>query len=206
MKRRGRQDFWDRLADRYAASPIGDMPSYERKLAMTRALLRPGMKVLEFGCGTGGTAIHHVPHVAEYRATDISRRMIEIAQAKDGAEHVRFEVADFDEITIEPAGIDMILGLSILHLLPDPEATIGKVYQALVPGGYFVSSTPCVGSFWFLKLIAPIGQALGRIPHLSWFNEDGLRTMIRQAGFTIIEDWQPDGRLKALFLVARKPE
>jgi SAM-dependent methyltransferase len=206
MSKPADRDFWNKLADRYAASPIGDVPYYERKLALTQALFRPEMKVLEFGCGTGGTAIQHAPYVAGYRAMDSSERMIEIARDKENADTVRFEVGDFDETELVHGSLDMILGLSILHLLPDPEATIAKIYCALRPGGYFVSSTTCVGSIRILRLIAPIGQALGKIPHLSWFTEDGLRAMIRSTGFEIVEDLQPEGRNKALFLIARKTE
>jgi cyclopropane fatty-acyl-phospholipid synthase-like methyltransferase len=36
------------------------------------------MEVLEFGCGTGSTAIVHAPHVKELRAIDISEKMIGI--------------------------------------------------------------------------------------------------------------------------------
>jgi cyclopropane fatty-acyl-phospholipid synthase-like methyltransferase len=40
------------------------------------------MELLEFGCGTGGTAIIHAPHVKHIRAIDISPRMIEIAKSR----------------------------------------------------------------------------------------------------------------------------
>jgi SAM-dependent methyltransferase len=197
-------DFWNRVADRYARSPIKDEATYRHKLEATQALMRADMRVLEFGCGTGGTAIHHAPHVAEYRAMDISERMIEIARAKDGADRVKFEVVDFDDLPLDPASLDMVLGLSILHLLQDPAATISRVHSALKPGGFFVSSTACVGAMPLLRVIAPIGQFFGKIPHLSYFTEDGLRDMIRGAGFEIVEDWQPKKR-DALFIVARKP-
>ena len=68
--------FWNRIAAKYAASPISDEAAYARKLELTRARLRPDMEVLEFGCGTGGTARLHAPHVRSYRATDFSPAMI----------------------------------------------------------------------------------------------------------------------------------
>ena len=49
--------FWDRIARRYARRPVADEASYRKKLEITRGLFRPGMEVLEFGCGSGATAI-----------------------------------------------------------------------------------------------------------------------------------------------------
>jgi len=40
------------------------------------------MELLEFGCGTGSTAIVHVPYVNHIHAIDIFSNMICIAQAK----------------------------------------------------------------------------------------------------------------------------
>ena len=36
-------EFWDRVARRYSKQPIADTASYARKLAATRALMRPDM-------------------------------------------------------------------------------------------------------------------------------------------------------------------
>ena len=197
--------FWDKIAPKYATRPVGDMASYEYKLKQTQAHMRPDMKVLEFACGTGTTALHHAPHVASYRAVDISPEMIRIAQAKAGADQVAFEVADFDQMEIAAESLDMIQAHSVLHLLPDPASTIAKVHGALRPGGLFVSSTTCLGAAWWLRPIAAVGKALGKMPTLSWFNENQLREMLTIQGFEIIEDWQPKGSMKAVFLVARKP-
>ncbi|SMR82504.1 Ubiquinone/menaquinone biosynthesis C-methylase UbiE [Aliiroseovarius halocynthiae] len=198
--------FWNKIADKYAKDPISDVASYEHKLKLTRDRFRPDMTVLEIACGTGSTAILHAPHVANYLAVDISDRMIEIAQAKDVPSNLTFQVANVEEMPLDPGSFDMVQAHSALHLLGDPKATIEKIYGTLNPGGLFVSSTACVGGVWWLKLIAPIGKALGKFPHLSWFTEDELRKMMRDAGFEIVEDWRPKGKIKALFLIVRKPE
>ena len=72
--------FWDRIARKYAQDPIADQTSYEHKLEKTRAHFTPGSRVLEYGCGTGSTAILHAPHVREIVATDLSDEMIAIAE------------------------------------------------------------------------------------------------------------------------------
>ncbi len=197
--------FWNRIARKYAASPISDEAAYRRKLALTQARMTPETEALEFGCGTGGTARKHAPHVRSYRATDFSPAMIEIARSNGALpENLTFEVAAFDDMALEDAQFDMVLGLSILHLVPDPDVTIAKAFRGLKPGGCFVSSTACLGTMWPLKLIAPLGQAIGRLPQLSFFTADGLRDKIRAVGFEIEEDWVPAGG-RTLFLIARIP-
>ena len=197
--------FWNKAAEKYARDPVQDMESYEYKLAATRAYFKPDMKVLEIACGTGTTALLHAPYVASYRAVDISTEMIRIARQKDGADKIKFEVADFEKMSVEPESMGMVQAHSILHLLGEPAKTIRKAYRTLQPGGFFVSSTSCLSGIWPLRLIAPLGQLLGRFPHMAFFNEDGLRTMMREAGFIILEDWKPSRRFTPLFLVCQKP-
>ena len=77
-----RSNFWDKHAERYSKRPVADEESYQKKLQVTRDYLQPGMEVLEFGCGTGSTAITHAPYVKHIEAIDVSSKMIEIAQGK----------------------------------------------------------------------------------------------------------------------------
>ena len=200
--------FWDRLADKYAAQPIADEDAYRTKLARTQAHMTPDMDIFEFGCGTGGTAITHAPHVRSVRAIDFSARMLEKARAhaaKAGVTNVSFEQGDITTMAITPSSYDMVLGLSILHLLKDRDAVIARVFDILKPGGRFVSSTACIGDSmrWF-GFIAPLGRALGLLPILNVMTHDQLREAMTRAGFTIEHDWRPNPNA-AVFLIARKP-
>ena len=78
----GEDRFWDRLAERYAQQPIADEVAYQTKLKVTRGYLRPDMDLLDFGCGTGGTAIIHAPYVRHIKAIDFSEAMLAIARGK----------------------------------------------------------------------------------------------------------------------------
>jgi len=199
--------FWDKISDRYSKSPVKDVAAYEKKLKITQDYLKPEMKVLEFGCGTGTTALIHATFVQHIHAIDISQKMLEIGQAKAEAgsiNNVSFEQSGIDELNAEDASYDAVMGHSIMHLLEDKEAAIAKVYRLLKPGGLFVSSTPCLkGWMLILKAILPIGHFFGLLPKVKFFNEAKLIQSITNAGFTIDHQWQP-GKGKALFLVARK--
>jgi len=199
--------FWDRHAAGYAKRPVPDQAVYERKLAITRELFRPDSQVLEIGCGTGTTAILHAPHVGHIRAIDISPRMLEIARgkARDAAiDNVDFEQAVIDDFRAPEESYDVVLGLSILHLLEDKETVIARVHEWLKPGGAFVTSTACLGDGmkWF-KWVGPIGHCLGLIPMVKVFTAEDLARSLTDAGFAIEHQWRP-GPGKGVFIVARK--
>jgi 2-polyprenyl-3-methyl-5-hydroxy-6-metoxy-1,4-benzoquinol methylase len=167
------------------------------------------MDVLEIGCGTGSTALLHAPHVKHIRAIDFSANMVAIAQGKAAAQHidnVTFERATIEELAIPAQSFDVVLGLSILHLLKDKERVIAQVYDLLKPSGVFITSTACLGDRmgWF-KLIAPIGRVLGFFPYVAIFSVKDLETSLTHAGFTLDYQWQPS-KDQAVFIVAKKPE
>ena len=199
--------FWDRIAERYSRQPIADESAYQKKLQVTREYLEPDMEVLEFGCGTGSTAINHAPHVRSIHAIDISSKMIEIAQGKADAAQIKnitFERSTVDELTVPDQSLDAVLGLSILHLLDNREEVIAKVCTMLKPGGVFVSSTVCIGEISkLLKIVAPLGKLFGLT--LRVFTSRELEDGLADAGFAIDYKWRP-GDGKSVFIVAKKAE
>lgn len=199
--------FWDRTAKRYARKPVPDEAIYQRKLAITREYLRPDMSVMEFGCGTGSTALAHAPYVTHVHAIDFSAKMIEIAKAKAdaaGIGNVTFTQSGIEEFDAPDASYDVILGLSVLHLLEDRKAAIAKVHRLLKLRGVFVSSTACIADMLPLfRYVAPAGRALGFLPYVDIFTGRELAADLHEAGFAIEHQWQP-GRKQAVFIVAGK--
>ena len=198
--------FWDRVAPGYSKRPVTDTESYARKLAATQALMHPNMKVLEFGCGTGSTALEHAPHVAHIEATDVSAEMIAIGRRKAesaGIDNVHFlqaSVEEFDEST----EYDMVLVLNLIHLLEDRPAVLAKIHRLLKPGGLFVSSTVCLADhMWYLRPVIPILQWLGKAPYVEFLSASDVLQEVAMAGFESQEHWT-HGRANSLFLIARK--
>ncbi len=201
--------FWDKVAERYSKRPIADDAAYQKKLQVTREYFRPDMEALEFGCGTGSTAIAHAPYVKHIQAIDISSKMIEIAQGKadvKNIENVTFKRSTIDEFSVPDRTLDAVLGLSILHLLDNRDEVISKVHKMLKPGGIFVTSTACIGdTMKFFKIVAPIGKFLGLMPLVKVFTTRELEDSLTDAGFEIDYQWQP-GKNKGVFIVAKKDE
>lgn len=201
--------FWNRIARRYARLRVPDQASYERKLAATRQRLTPGSKVLEFGCGTGTTAIHHAPVVAWVDAVDAAPAMLEIARARAaeaGVSNVAFHNATVEDFSAAPGSYDMVMMHSLLHLLDDPAGAIAKAADLLKPGGWLVSSTTLIAEDGLntIRLAMLPASLLGLLPKFNALTGEALLDMHRAAGLEIDEHWKP-GPKKAMFIVARKP-
>lgn len=201
--------FWDRKAEGYASSPVSDEASYQKKLAETQKFFTPDMNILEFGCGTGTTAIYHAPHVQHIDAVDISENMLGIGRAKAREaciDNISFTKGTLTEFNAESANFDAVLGLNVIHLLPDRRDVLAEVARILKPGGVFVSSTVCLGNSYirFIKLLAPLGKFLGLMPDIFILTEEKLVKEIEGAGFTIEVQWHHGMHNMAVFIIARK--
>lgn len=188
--------FWDRMAENYSKQPIADEAAYQKKLQITQQYLKKDMNVLEIGCGTGGTSIIHSPHVKHILATDYSAKMIEIAKGKAqdaNIKNVEFQQVSIDRLKLPDESQDVVLGLSILHLLKNRDEAIAKTHRLLKPGGLFVTSTACIGDMgmatnFFMKTLFPIGKLFG-MPHIGVFKTEDLKESLTQNGFKIEYEW-----------------
>lgn len=203
--------FWDGTAEKYSKQPIANQKAYEIKLDLTREYFTPDSQVLEFGCGTGSTAILHAPFVKHIDAIDVSQEMIRIAKDKlepAGVQNVTFRVADMDRFQATPESYDAVLGLNILHLLDDRMAAMREVYKALKPGGHFISSTACLREkllFTLIDPLFPLMHALGQWPKVYRLSASRIQRDMEQIGFKTVHYWQPDNGI-GVFMVGQKPE
>ncbi|NIY76269.1 class I SAM-dependent methyltransferase [Thalassospira sp. HF15] len=200
--------FWDSVADKYARKPIGNEAAYAQTLDRTRAYLSTDQNVLEIGCGTGTTALKLASNIGQLTATDISRRMIEIAQGKTKDQAIRnvtFAKKTIDDIATGTERYDVVLGFNILHLLDEPEDAIASLHKSLKPGGLFISKTPCLGEkLSYLKPLIWVMQKLGKAPHVHFLNFARLEDMIRAAGFEVIETGTYPTSTGSRFIVAKR--
>lgn len=202
--------FWNRVAEKYAKSPVADQEAYDYKLQKTRERLSPDMEVLEIGCGTGTTALIHAPYARHIRATDISENMIAIARGKaedQGIENVSFDVSAIDDLDVADGSLDMVQAHSILHLLDNRQDVIAQVFRMLKPGGLFVTSTVCLqDGYRFLKLLLPLMRLVGYAPKtVAFITGAQLEKEFTDAGFEVDFSWRP-GPKKSLFAILKKPD
>jgi SAM-dependent methyltransferase len=116
-------------------TPAGQRRAERRaRLIAEGAGLRPGMRVLEIGCGTGLFTAHFAATGAEILAVDISADLLALARQRRGAmPNVRFQLAQFEELATAEQ-FDAVIGSSVLHHL-DIDLALRHAYRLLKPGG-----------------------------------------------------------------------
>ena len=103
--------------------------------------LRPGMKVLEIGCGTGNFTELFLSSGCNIIAVDISPDLLSKAENRGlPASQVRFMAMRFEDA--ESMGpFDAIIGSSVLHHLEVPVA-LSKIFDILRSGGRISFAEP----------------------------------------------------------------
>ncbi|MCJ2543650.1 class I SAM-dependent methyltransferase [Thermostichus vulcanus] len=134
----------------FPPQPIGTLPppgwnwrwSWPQAYAFCTGV-HPGnrpVRILDAGCGSGvGTEyIAHQNPKAEIWAFDLSRKALEIAEARCQASQappVQFRELNVYDIDQLPGEFDFINCVGMIHHLPDPKAGIQALASKLAPGG-----------------------------------------------------------------------
>lgn len=106
-----------------------------------RAEIASGARVLDAGCGVGGSSIW----LSRERGADVTGITLDAGQVTlargfaeaRGASTARFEVRDFAATGFAPASFDVVWNLESLCHAPDPAGYLRHVAQLLRPGGRF---------------------------------------------------------------------
>src|SRR5438876_3548569 len=110
-------------------SPAGKL-RWARRVKMIGGHLKPGMTILELGCGAGYFTRELGCSGAEIVAIDVSIDLLEIAKANCSASNVRYEIQDACALTYPGAAFDSVVGSSILHHL-EIESAVREIYRVL---------------------------------------------------------------------------
>ena len=108
--------------------------------------LKPGMKVLELGCGDGtlwNVDRDKIPEQTEIVVSDISDGMLRDARRTIGADDSRFRFRVFDagRIPYDEDSFDLVIANHVLFYCEDIPKVCKEVKRVLKPGGRFVCST-----------------------------------------------------------------
>jgi SAM-dependent methyltransferase len=113
--------------------------------ALRLAGLRPGMRVLDIGCGPGDVsfiAARLVGPTGSVLGVDAAAQMVELARARTaekGLTTVHFMHSAIDAIALDEP-VDAVIGRLILMHLPDPAATLRRLSSFVRPGGVIAFS------------------------------------------------------------------
>lgn len=136
--------YWDdesREWDKVIRLPTNPHQFYyaEADLLISRILDRR-MRVLELGCGTGGSTRVHRKRVSRTVATDFSAGMVREAfrnlHSKSKAMAVDLAVVDAHALPFQPGIFDAIFSRGVLlSYVAKPDETLAEAHRVLRPGG-----------------------------------------------------------------------
>ncbi len=189
------ESMWDKLANNWDTPGVSLGENDLMILEKMKKYLKPSDIALDYGCATGSIALEIANTAKVVYGIDLSSKTIEIARRK--ADERKVKNIDFTHATIfdeslKKESFDVILALSILHLLKDSPQAINRISQLLKPGGIFVSTTPCLGERTFISILINIPVFLlsktGILPRVNFFSVPRLVTSIANENFKIIEN------------------
>ena len=152
-------------------------------LVIDACRLRPGMRVLELGCGSGNYTDLYVKSGADIVAIDLSPELLAIAKKR--LPHVRFEIADAETLDgISDNSIDCVIGNAVLHHFDVPLA-LKAMLRVLRPGGTICFTEPNMlnPQIALQKNIRLLKRMLGDSPHETAFFRWSIVRLLRQIGF-----------------------
>ncbi|OBF81113.1 ubiquinone biosynthesis methyltransferase UbiE [Mycobacterium sp. 852002-51163_SCH5372311] len=192
---------------------VGASPGYHADLCLSARRMRiplrgRGLRLLDAGCGTGAStaALLAVAPEADVIAVDASRRMLDMALAKNWPASVRFvhaSVAELDAHGIT-GPFDGIFAAYLVRNLADRDSQLRSFFRLLRPGGtlavheYSVRDSPAAAGVWRAVcwgIIIPAGwwytrdTTLYRYLLRSVLTFDGaaqFRRRLADAGFTAV--------------------
>ena len=122
-------------------------PAHARRTAAVNAKfflphLKPGMSLLDAGCGPGSITIGLAETIAPGEAIgiDISDDALETARSmatERGCANVRFDVADIYALPFEDNTFDAAFSHCVMQHLEEPHRAIIELHRVLKPGGVF---------------------------------------------------------------------
>ena len=143
---------WGAVAADQASSTPPDWAAHRRLrfnlpyVAAIDALLdrvRPGMRVLELGCGAGSLTVAMARRGAIALGVDIAAPAIQIARAYAQAHaptlrgSATYEIADVNHQAWPAQQFDLVVAKGILHHLVHADQVVARVHAALIDGGWF---------------------------------------------------------------------
>ncbi len=109
-------------------------------------------RVLEVGAGVGGTSVEVIPALAaydvEYLFTDVSEFFLNNARRRFAdqpwVDFARYDLnEDYRAQGLRPNSVELIVCANVLHYAKDADATLARLRELLVPGGWllFIEAT-----------------------------------------------------------------
>ncbi len=157
-----------------------------RTMTVDQALLAPGEKVLDVGCGTGGVTIPaklRVGKTGEVAGIDPAPEMIAVAsqKAKRAGIEIGFRVGVIESLPYPDGAFDAVTSSLMMHHLPEQLQVKGlaEIRRVLKPGGrLLIADMMRPDTSFFRRVFTSLAMH-----HGLKFGVEDLPTMLKAAGF-----------------------
>lgn len=150
-----------------------------------------GLRILEVGCGEGGTLLLAKASKKAVRVVGVEMDPQSALKARAVADDVLVGNVENMELPFEPGSFDVLILSEVLEHLFDPWRVLRRLYPLLKDGGLIYASSPNVAHVTVLRMLFRNCwdySERGRMDwtHVRWFTPQTYREMIEEAGFRVI--------------------
>jgi len=204
----GRMIRWASFYDGFANIMTLGQVHRLRNLTVEQALLKPGEKVLDVGCGTGGVTIPvkiRVGKTGEVAGIDPAPEMIALARQKASRAglEIDFRLGVIESLPFSDGVFDAVTSSLMMHHLPENLQVKGlaEIRRVLKPGGRILIADMMRPSNSTIKRFFTLLIQHG---HAMQFGIEDLPELLKEAGFEEIKQLE-DRFLTIGFVRATKP-
>lgn len=155
----------------------------EQEAIFGLAAIHPGESVLDIGCGTGIYTLAAARHGAWVAGIDPSFEMLLAAQKKleNEGHPARLVVASAEALPFRAERFDLLLGITSLCFVSQPESALAEDWRVLKSGGRLVlGELNCHSPWaWMRKLKGLFKESIYNRAHF-WDREDLIGLLTRQ--------------------------
>lgn len=164
-------NLWNRIAKLYDPIMCVGHLFYDKMLVEMVKDLGPDDKVAELAAGTGTVTVSIAGSVASLSASDLSPKMIEVAEKKAesaGLSNIDFSVQDACDLDYPDGVFDVVVIVAALHIIPDPEKVMAEITRILKAGGKLIAPTFIGGTHRRSRFVTGVMRISGYRDYGKW--------------------------------------
>jgi SAM-dependent methyltransferase len=177
---------------------VFDDPSGRERPELTRHIPAGARRLLDVGCGAGGSSAGIKSRVADLRAVGIESDRAAAGRARGLLDEILVGDAPrvLEDLAREGRRFDAFLFADVLEHLEDPVRALSVARSLAEPGATLVASVPNAGHLSLVRDLVlgrfdPVPAGLADAGHLRWFTKGSLADALEEAGWRVVslESW-----------------